>query len=261
MASKKKLRKQIRDLEIRLAGSQAREHSLKLDIHTLIEGKDIARIQQIKIRSNIEYEFDENVWLGNRVAYHPPVSDKLARTYFGNGFFHQIQNCSEYEQMNQAHANKVSDFLSDFKKPEDALHDEKFKYEELEKRFCQPTQVNPQKDGYSMLNKDIESPKIEKRGPIIKMLSKTQKETEADIFINKSGDELSIGNWVELFPNHGGQPLKIKSFFVDFDAAFPGIMALTEDGKWHNIDYLTPINKTDGLKEEEKKEGGHQLPK
>lgn len=38
-------------------------------------------------------------------------------------------------------------------------------------------------------------------------------------------------------------------------------MALTEDGKWHNIDYLTPINKTDGLKEEEEKKGGHQLPK
>lgn len=142
MASKKKLRKQIRDLEIRLAGSQAREHSLKLDIHTLIEGKDVARIQQIKIRSNIEYEFNENVWFGNR-------------------FFHQIKE-------------QVAD-----------VHGERFKYEELDKRFCQPTQVNPEKDGYSMLNKDIESPKIEKRGPIIEMLPKTQKEIEADAYMNK----------------------------------------------------------------------------
>lgn len=78
----------------------------------------------------------------------------------------------------------------------------------------------------------------------------------SEILINNSGDKLSIGDCVELFPDPGGQPLKIKSFFIDSDAAFPGIMALTESGKSYNIDYLTPINKTDGLKEEEEKKEG-----
>lgn len=198
MASKKKLRKQIKDLEIRLASSQARENSLKVDIHTLIEGKDVARIQQIKIRSNIEYEFDQNVWFGSRVAYHPPVSDNLAR-HVGNGFITQIQDSAlqNVREMSLEESENLKYFLKDFKK-------------------------------------------------------------QTDGFKNRSGDELAIGDWVDLFPNPGGFPKKIKSFFVDPDpdSEFPGIMALTECGESYNIDYLTPNRKYNELKkEEEKKEG------
>ena len=108
MASKKKLRKQIRDLEMRLIGSQARVSSLKADIYTLIEGKDIDRIEQIRIRSNIEYEMDQSIWFGSRVTTYPEVSDNLARTYFGNGFFRQIvDSASEYEEMNQVDTDRL----------------------------------------------------------------------------------------------------------------------------------------------------------
>lgn len=128
MASKKKLRKRIESLKIELNALRASNNSLHQDLRVVLEGK---------------------------------------ATRIGNGFFHQIQNCSEYEEMNQAHANKVSDFLSDFKKPEDALHDEKFKYEELEKRTCQPTQVNPEKDTFS-------EKFISERLPIIEFSPKNQ---------------------------------------------------------------------------------------
>lgn len=81
---------------------------------------------------------------------------------------------------------------------------------------------------------------------------------QTDGLKNRSGDELNIGDWVDLFPNPGGFPKKIKSFFVnpDPDSEFPGIMALTECGESYNIDYLTPNRKYNELKkEEEKKEG------
>lgn len=154
MASKKKLRKRIESLQIELNALRASNNSLHQDLRVVLEGKDKNRILQIRIRTQIEDDFENAAWNGKA-------------TRIGNGFFHQIQNCSEYEEMNQAHANKVSDFLSDFKKPEDALHDEKFKYEELEKRTCQPTQVNPEKDTFS-------EKFISERLPIIEFSPKNQ---------------------------------------------------------------------------------------
>ena len=80
--------------------------------------------------------------------------------------------------------------------------------------------------------------------------------TEIDGLKNRSGDELNIGDWVDVFPNPGGFPKKIVSFFVDPDERFPGIMALTDYGDSYNIDYLTPNIKYNELKkEEEEKEG------
>lgn len=230
MASKKKLRKRLKYYVRKIESYQENIirqrntiNSLYENIGVLLEGTDKNRFLQLRIPKT-QKEIEDDAYMNKDfiAGYDPNAKEK-----------HAIHDA--------------------YSKPKDAVPGEKFKYEELEKRTCQPTQVNPEKEADPVAHLRIPDYRtMNDRTITFKPISRNQ----TDGFKNRSGDELNIGDWVDLFPNPGGFPKKIKSFFVDPDEAFPGIMALTDYGDSYNIDYLTPNIKYNELKkEEEKKEG------
>lgn len=121
MASKKKLRKRLKYYERKMnsyldeiIGQRETIKSLQDDIRVLIKGEAHGRIMSIKRRIEMEDSLEKIVWDGAPI-YHPPVSDNLARTYYGDGFFRQIvDSASEYEEMNQVDTDRSEFFSKEF---------------------------------------------------------------------------------------------------------------------------------------------------